>query len=63
MSERAFEGGARPPRQGMGRSTAMLIGITVLFGTLFLITAIVVGTWLVNRGGDVKEGSFTFAFD
>lgn len=55
--ERAFETPSGQ-RKGLGRSTALLLGVIALLGSVFLITAIVVGAWYWQRGGDVKEESF-----
>lgn len=36
----------------------MLVGVTLLLGTVFLVAAVVVGGWWWRRGGDVNEHSF-----
>lgn len=55
--ERAFESETSRPK-GTGRSTALLLGVTALFGTVFLVAGAVVGAWYWQRGGDVKPSSF-----
>jgi protease-4 len=54
--ERAFE--SSTPKKGTGRSTALLLGATVLAGTVFVVALAVVGAWYWGSGGDVKEQSF-----
>jgi protease-4 len=55
--ERAFDTPSGH-RKGTSRSTALLLGVTVLLGSVFLIALVVVGAWYWQRGGDVKEASF-----